>query len=183
MRGTVPGLASAFPIVEGLPALFQEDELAQRLTGALDEVLAPAIATVDNLSAYLDPALTPDDFLDWLGGWVAALLDETWPIERRRAFVTQAADLHRRRGTVAGLADHVRVFTDGDVEVLENGGASWSSTSGGALPGGPARSLHVRVTVRKTSDVDSARLEALVAAAKPAHLGHTVEVVAAAPSA
>ncbi len=97
--------------------------------------------------------------------------------------MTQAADLHRRRGTVAGLADHVRVFTDGDVEVLENGGASWSSTSGGALPGGPARSLHVRVTVRKTSDVDSARLEALVAAAKPAHLGHTVEVVAAAPSA
>jgi hypothetical protein len=44
----------------------------------------------------------------------------------------------------------------------------------------------VRVTVRKTSDVDVARLDALVAAAKPAHLGHTVEVVAAgrpAPSA
>jgi phage tail-like protein len=179
MRGTVPGLASAFPIGATLPALYQEDDLTRRLTAALDEVLAPAVSTIDNLSAYLDPALTPDDFLEWLGGWVAALLDETWPIERRRAFVAQAADLHRRRGTIAGLADHVRVFTDGEVEVRESGGASWSATSGGALPGAPARSLHVRVTVRKASDVDAPRLDALVAAAKPAHLGHTVEVVAA----
>ena len=179
MRGTVPDLGSAFPIVGSLPALYQEDELTRRLTSALDEVLAPAISTVDNLSAYLDPALTPDDFLEWLGGWVAALLDETWPIERRRAFVAQAADLHRRRGTLAGLADHVRVFTDGEVQVREDGGVSWSATSGGSLPGGPARSLHVRVTVRSTSDVDTARLDALVAAAKPAHLRHTVEVVAA----
>jgi phage tail-like protein len=179
MRGAVPGLASAFPIVETLPALYQEDELTRRLTAALDEVLAPAISTVDNLSAYLDPSLTPDDFLEWLGGWVAALLDETWPIERRRAFVAQAADLHRRRGTVAGLADHVRVFTDGQVEIVEQGGATWSATHGGALPGGPARTLHVRVTAARASDVDAARLDALVAAAKPAHLRHTVEVVAA----
>jgi phage tail-like protein len=179
----VPGLASAFPIVETLPALYQEDDLTRRLTDALDEVLAPAISTVDNLSAYLDPSLTPDDFLEWLGGWVAALLDETWPIERRRAFVAQAADLHRRRGTLAGLADHVRVFTDGLVEIVEPGGATWSATNGGTLPGGSARTLHVRVTVATSSDVDPARLDALVAAAKPAHLRHTVEVVTAARSA
>jgi phage tail-like protein len=179
VRGLVPGLLSAHPIVETLPALYQEDDLARRLTRALDEVLAPAISTIDNLGAYLDPALTPDDFLEWLGSWVAALLDETWPIERRRAFVAQAADLHRRRGTVAGLADHVRVFTDGEVHITESGGAAWSATSGGMPPGSPQRSLHVRVTVRAPSDVDVARLDALVAGAKPAHLGHTVEVVAA----
>lgn len=179
MRGTVPGLASAFPVARTLPALYQEDDLTVRLTGALDEVLAPAISTIDNLSAYLDPALTPDDFLEWLGGWVAALLDETWPIERRRAFVAQAADLHRRRGTLGGLADHVRVFTDGEVAVVEGGGAAWSATSGGSLPGSATRSVHVRVTVARPTDVDAARLDALVGAAKPAHLGHTVEVVAA----
>ncbi|MCC6832932.1 MAG: phage tail protein [Thermoleophilia bacterium] len=179
MRGTVPGLLSAFPIGATLPALYQEDDLARRLTAAFDEVLAPAISTIDNLGAYLDPALTPDDFLEWLGGWVAALLDETWPMARRRAFVAQAADLHRRRGTVGGLADHIRVFTDGEVDIREGGGVAWSATSGGALPGGPTRSLHVRVTVPRAADVDPARLEALVAAAKPAHLGHTVEVVTA----
>jgi len=182
MRGAVPGLASAFPIAEMLPALYQDDDLACRLTAAFDEVLAPAISTIDNLGAYLDPALTPDDFLEWLGGWVAALLDETWPMERRRAFVAQAADLHRRRGTLAGLADHVRVFTDGEVEIVEGGGVAWSATSGGTLPGSPARSVHVRVRVARPGEVDAGRLDALVAAAKPAHLGHTVEVVAAAPS-
>ncbi|MFN8518214.1 MAG: phage tail protein [Chloroflexota bacterium] len=178
MRTHVPGLVSPFPIVETLPALYQEDDLARRLTAALDEVLAPAISTIDNLGAYLDPALTPDDFLEWLGGWVAALLDETWPMERRRAFVAQAADLHRRRGTLGGLADHVRVFTDGEVEIRE-GAAPPGRRRAGALPGGPTRSLHVRVTVPRAADVDAARLDALVAAAKPAHLGHTVEVVAA----
>lgn len=183
MRGAVPGLASAFPILETLPALYQDDDLARRLTAALDGVLAPAISTIDNLGAYLDPALTPDDFLEWLGGWVAALLDETWPMERRRAFVARAVDLHRRRGTLGGLADHVRVFTGGEVEIREGGGAAWSATSGGALPGSPARSLHVRVTVPHAGDVDAARLDALVGAAKPAHLGHTVEVVAAGRSA
>jgi phage tail-like protein len=173
------GLASPRPLIGTLPALYQEDSFTQRFTTAFDEVLAPIFTTIDNIGAYLDPALTPPDFLDWLGGWVAALLDETWPIERRRAFVAQAADLHRRRGTLAGLTDHIRIFTDGDVQVLESGGAAWSQASGGALPGGGRPGLHVRVAVRRASDVDPVRLDALVAAAKPAHLGHTVEVVVA----
>ena len=75
----------------------------------------PSGPTLDNFGAYLDPALTPDDFLDWLGGWVGVALDETWPIERRRAFVAQAADLYRLRGTRAGLAAHVQIFTGGEV--------------------------------------------------------------------
>ena len=176
-RAAVAGLGSPVPFIETLPTLYQEDLFTQRFTQAFDEVLAPVWSTIDNIGAYLDPALTPPDFLDWLGGWVAALLDETWPIERRRAFVAQAADLHRRRGTLAGLTDHIRIFTDGDVEVVENGGAAWSQASGGALPGTAKPGLHVRVAVARATDVDPVRLDALVAAAKPAHLGHTVEVV------
>jgi phage tail-like protein len=178
-RAGVAGLGSPRPFIETLPALYQEDPFTQRFTGAFDDVLAPIWSTIDNIGAYLDPALTPPDFLDWLGGWVAALLDETWPIERRRAFVAQAADLHRRRGTLAGLTDHIRVFTDGEVQVVENGGAAWSQASGGPLPGTARPALHVRVAVARAADVDPARLDALVAAAKPAHLGHTVEVVVA----
>jgi len=178
-RVALPDLGTPRPFIDTLPALYQEDPFTQRFTQAFDEVLAPIWSTIDNIGAYLDPALTPPDFLDWLGGWVAALLDETWPIERRRAFVARAADLHRRRGTLAGLSDHIRIFTDGDVQVIENGGAAWSTASGGPLPGSARPNLHVRVAVRRASDVDPVRLDALVAAAKPAHLGHTVEVVVA----
>ena len=127
-RGLVAGLPTSQPLIGTLPGLYHDDELARGLTAAFDDVLAPVLSTLDNIEAYLDPALTPEDFLDWLGGWVGLLLDETWPIERRRAFVAVAAQLYRNRGTVAGLAMHVRLFSAGEVEVSDSGGSAWSST-------------------------------------------------------
>ena len=92
-RGLVEGYGVPWPLIEHLPGLYQDDMLARELTSAFDEVLAPALGTIDNFSAYLDPALTPEDFLDWLAGWVGLLPDENWPIERRRAIVALAAQL------------------------------------------------------------------------------------------
>jgi phage tail-like protein len=178
MRGMVEGLVSPHPLGAGLPALYQEDTFAQGLTGALDEVLAPIFATLDGLPAYLDPAIAPADFLDWLSGWVGVTLDETWPLERRRQLVADAAQLYRSRGTVAGLAAQVAIYTGGDVAVEDNGAAAWSGTSGGTVPGKAAPLLKVRVSVEDPNAVSLARLEALVATAKPAHVPHTIEVVA-----
>jgi phage tail-like protein len=177
-NGTVAGLASPHPLIEGMPGLYQDDDFTQRWLSAMDEALAPVFLALESMPAYLDPELTPDDFLDWLAGWVGVLLDENWPIERRRAFVAQAAELYRLRGTASGLAAHVRVFTGGDVQILETGGASWSSVSGGELPGGPGYRIEVRVSGSDTP-VDEARLNALVATAKPAHVVHKVRVSAA----
>ena len=177
MRGMVAGLVSPHPLGAGLPALYQEDTFAQGLTSALDEVLAPIFATLDGLPAYLDPAIAPADFLDWLSGWVGVTLDETWPLERRRQLVADAAQLYRSRGTVAGLAAQVAIYTGGEVAVEDNGAAAWSGTSGGSVPGKVAPLLKVRVTVDDPNAVSLARLEALVATAKPAHVPHTIEVV------
>lgn len=177
MRGMIAGLASPHPLGASLPALYQEDAFAQRLTGALDEVLAPIFSSLDTLHAYLDPALAPDDFLDWLAGWVGVTLDETWPIERRRRLVADATQLYRSRGTVAGLAAQVAIYTGGDVAVEDNGAAAWSATAGGKVPGSAAASLSVRVTVDDPNAISLARLEAVVATAKPAHVPHTITVV------
>ena len=177
MRGMIAGLANPHPLGASLPALYQEDAFAQRLTGALDEVLAPIFSSLDTLHAYLDPALAPDDFLDWLAGWVGVTLDETWPIERRRQLVADATQLYRSRGTVAGLAAQVAIYTGGDVAVEDNGAAAWSATAGGKVPGSAAPSLSVRVTVDDPNAVSLARLEAVVATAKPAHVPHTITVV------
>lgn len=173
----VAGLVSPHPLGAALPALYQEDAFAQRLTGALDEVLAPIFASLDGLSSYLDPALAPDDFLEWLAGWVGVSLDETWPIERRRQLVADATQLYRSRGTVAGLAAQVAIYTGGEVVVEDNGAAGWSAKAGGTVPGTAAPSLRVRVTVDDPNSVSLARLEAVVATAKPAHVPHTIEVV------
>ncbi|NJD29044.1 MAG: phage tail protein I [Chloroflexi bacterium] len=174
MRGLVDELAAPRPLIESLPGIYQEDDLARLLTSVFDDALAPVLCTIDNLPSYLDPALTPDDFLDWLAGWVGVLPDETWPVERRRALVALAVQLHRRRGTAAGMAMHVRLLGAADVEVEDSGGAIWSKTPGAKPPGDGTRSVTVKVTPPKKGQLDSARIEALVASLKPAHVVHRV---------
>ena len=140
-------------------------------------MLAPVLSTLDNLYAYLDPALAPDDFLDWLAGWVGLALDESWDEERRRAIVARAVPLYRLRGTVAGLVGHVEIQTGGSVEIVENGATGWSVDPGGELPGSPEPLVVVRVTVPDPKAIDTQRLDSLVAAAKPAHVMHRIEIV------
>ena len=59
--------------------MYQDDSFALGFTAALDEVLAPVFNSLDNLDSYLDPELSPEDFLDWLAGWLGLVLDEDWP--------------------------------------------------------------------------------------------------------
>ncbi len=179
MRGLVPGLVTPHPIGQTLPALYQDDDLAQRLVSAMDSELAPIFASLDGFEAYLDPAYAPEDFLDWLGGWVGVTLDQTWPLERRRMMVASAVDLFRLRGTAGGLASQIAIYTGGQVEIIESGAAGWSKAPSAAIPGDATPSLLVRVTVHDSKKVSAARLDALVAAAKPAHIPHAVEIVEA----
>ena len=179
MRGTVDTLATPHPMGPSMPALYQEDPFAQAFLGALDKVLAPVAGTLDNLDAYLDPYLAPDDFLAWLGLWVGMAVDDSWTIERRREAVARAVDLYRLRGTATGLAEQIEIHTGGNVEILENGGTAWSVDAGGELPGSPKPLLVVRIQVDDPKAVDGGRIEALVAASKPAHVEHRVEIVKA----
>jgi phage tail-like protein len=183
MRGLVADLPSPHPLGHALPAVYQEeDAFTMRLTEALDEVLAPVLATLDNLPAYFDPRLTPEDFLGWLAGWVAFELDEAWDEERRRSAVTAAVDLLRRRGTAAGLADEVRLVTGAEVEVVENGGTAWSLDPMSPMVGSAEPGLVVRIITSDPASVDIERVGRVVLAAKPAHVPHRVEVVDATPA-
>jgi phage tail-like protein len=176
-RGVVASLASPHPLGQFLPSLYQEDDFAQRFLSAFDAALAPIFATLDNLNAYLDPWLAPEDFLDWLGSWFGLALDEAWSVERRRALVANAFEFYRMRGTSNGLKAHVEVFTGGTVEITDTGGLATSSTAGAPFPGSPNFAVLVRVEVDDPTSMNMARLEALVAAAKPAHVTHKIQVV------
>jgi phage tail-like protein len=184
-------LINPHPLAETLPGVYRDawiderrrtarEPFGPRFISALDTVLAPVLATLDNLDAYLDAGTTPEDFLAWLGEWVAASVDAGWPEDRRRAFVGQAAELYRRRGTAAGLRDHVQIHTGGMVEIVENGASSWSAKPDGKLPGSPEPVVVVRVTVDDPDSIDRTKLEAMVHASKPAHVVHRVEVIGSA---
>ena len=177
MRGTVESLPTPHPMGPALPALYQDDPFAQSFVSALDTVLAPIVGTLDNLDTYLDPYLTPDDFLVWLATWVGVTVDDSWTTERRREAVARAVELYRLRGTATGLAEQIEIHTGGRVEIVENGGTAWSIDPGGELPGSPKPLVVVRVHVDDPKSVDGGRIDALVAAAKPAHVEHRVEIV------
>jgi phage tail-like protein len=176
MRGTVEDLAMPYPLATLLPAVLQEDEFAVRWTAGLDAVLAVAVSTLDCISAYVDPATAPEDFLEWLAEWFGIALDEGLPIDHRRVAVAGAVPLHRARGTLAGLRARLALASGCEVEVSDNGGVAWSQSPDSELPGDPAPSLRV-VVLARGADVNARVLTELIAADKPAHVPHQLEVV------
>ncbi|MDT0399819.1 MULTISPECIES: phage tail protein [Streptomyces] len=179
-RAAIPGLPSRYPIGGQLPALYADDDFAQRFTAGLDTVLAPVFSTLDNLPAYLDPRVAPVDFLVWLASWVGAADDPQWPEERRREAVARAVELHRWRGTRRGLVEALRLALGVDAEVTGDGGAVWSSTAASGLPPEPPAEVLVRVRAPGAVDVD--RVHEIVRAMSPVHTAFRVEVLAAPPS-
>jgi phage tail-like protein len=174
VRGMVEGLESPVPVAGRLPVVLQDDDFLQRFVGAFDDMLAPVFLTLDSLACYLDPQLAPDDFLEWLCGWVGIEPDQTWTTQRRRDIVARAAAVHRWRGTARGVAEAVRLVVDGEVEVTDSGGSAWSPAPNGRLPGSATPSL--TVVVRGSGPVDRRRVERVIASVKAAHVPHTLDV-------
>jgi phage tail-like protein len=182
MRGMIPGLDNPYPLLHGLPAVYHDDDFTPRFVSAFDDVVAPLLATLDNLDAYLDPHLCPPDFLPWLAGWVGLELDPNWSLEQQRRLVSTAVEVARWHGTRRGVVALVCRYTDVDpdaVEVSDSGGVTWSATAGGTPPGDDTSSMSVRVRVPDPDRVDADRLRRLVAGAVPAHVTSTLEVTGA----
>jgi phage tail-like protein len=176
MRAAIPGLDSPYPLGTLLPAIYQSDPAAMRWTAGFDDVLAPVISTLDCLRAYIDPMLAPDDFVLWLAGWFETTLDENWPLDRQRAAVANSVVLYRQAGTVAGLRALVELVTGGAVEVSDSGGVAWSQAPNTPPPGQDEPSVTVKVAAPAGDPLALKALNELVAAAKPAHVAHRVEV-------
>lgn len=175
-RLAIDGLSTGAPLLDGLPAVFHEDDLLGRMLEGYDEVLAPIHAVVRDLDAYFDPAICPTDFLEWLATWLGVELNARWPLQRRRELLRRAVEVHRMRGTAWGVSNAVELYTGIEPEIAENGAAVASAAPGGDLPG--QRRLGLSVTVTTSSpDIEVDVVDRIVAATKPAHVPHQVSVV------
>ncbi|CAM5283695.1 phage tail protein [Streptomyces californicus] len=98
------------------------------------------------------------------------------PPELRRAAVRGAVARHARRGTVGGLAEALRLETGAEAEIVESGGTAWSTGPGTPLPGQARAWVTVRLRAAG-GEGDRARLEELIDAEVPAHVGYTLELL------
>src|SRR5262245_692670 len=176
-RGTIEDLPVPVALGRQLPAIYQDlDSNVMRLTEAFDLLLAPAWLVLDNVDAYFDPAVAPDDFVTMLAGWVGLEIDKNWRDEQLRHLVARAVELYRWRGTLRGVKALVEAYTGVEPEVVDTGATAWSAAAGSPMPGRPNLAVQVRVRLPRDANEDLARLTRLIAENVPAHVRITVEI-------
>ena len=115
-------------LFESLPAIYRRDGrdgFVYRLLSLFGDVLAELEDKVDGIHNYLSADRAPEGFLPWLASWVALVLDETWPVEKRRRLIKETVNLYRWRGTIHGLKTFVEIYTGMTPEIIEHFKAGW----------------------------------------------------------
>jgi phage tail-like protein len=168
--------ATAYELGRSLPGLYHDDEVIQDMCAAVDRMLAPVVGTLDSAAAYLDPEPTREDMVDWLATWVGLDVDRGPMPRDRRRFIKNAVALHARRGTPDGVVAGVQMWFGTTPLVRESGGMGWSLDPNAPLPGTATPELVVTLRVPEPSVIDRRVLDGVVAALKPAHVPHRVEV-------
>lgn len=67
---------------------------------------------IERITQYIDPEGVPNEYLSWLGSWLAVEFDERWPAEAKREFLARAPTLFTLRGTKEGLGRTMRLYLD-----------------------------------------------------------------------
>ena len=152
-------------------------EGAGRRAGA-ERYFDPGLRPGRTRAAPLEEA--PEDFLDWLSTWVALSLRADVSEDMQRELIAKAVSLYRMRGTKAGLAELIRIYTGMGVKLTEFRGnfqleASSQLDVDTILGGGTPFYFHVEVALpketRTAQEISRLRglLEAIIDAEKPAH--------------
>ncbi len=185
-----PGLLMSF-----LPAIYAGDDFMRRFLFIFEDTLKPLLRQVDSLHYYFNPLFTPPEMLDWLAGWVSLVMDESWPLEKRRKLVHAAVDLYGRRGTKAGLTEYIQLYTGVEPHITEyvDGMTLGSETQLGIntmIAGRETFSFTVTLNLSNIEQAEMSRIEAkvrqIIEAEKPAHTAYRLVIIskaAASPSA
>ena len=165
-----------------LPALFSEDEFMGRFLKIFESILTPIEEVIEYIHLYFDPKIAPEGLLQWLASWVNLVLDEGWPLEKRRQLIGSAVELYRLRGTRQGLTEYLRIYTGVLPVITEQmagfklGEASqlgWSTMLGE----GQDHCFTVSLELDESSWVDLERVRAIIESEKPAHAAYHLDIV------
>lgn len=165
-----------------LPGIYREHEFMGRFLRIFESILSPIEGVIDHVEDYFDPKMAPGQLLPWLASWVDLVLDEGWPLEKRRQLIGSAVELYQLRGTRRGLSEYLRIYTGVEPTIVEHFGGiklgehsqlGWSTILGD----GRDHCFTVTLDVDDVSAVDVDKVVAIIEAEKPAHAGYDLRIV------
>jgi phage tail-like protein len=90
-------------------------DFLERLLGNVEGVLTALEDRVAAAHVASDPAVVPEEALDWLGGWIGVAFDPALPEGRRREWLSRSNELARYHGTRHGLRLALDIASGGAV--------------------------------------------------------------------
>jgi phage tail-like protein len=113
-----------------LPGIYQEDEASrdflERFLSLFETFFFNLEDEIFSVTKYLDVIATPhgdspeNDFLSWLGSWLAVAFDENWCAAKKREFLKAVPQLYKKRGTRAGLQEFIKIYTGKEPIIVES---------------------------------------------------------------
>lgn len=101
---------------EYLPSVYREDDRSasflDRFLANLEGLYTVLEGHVELAEVLFDSRTAPPDYLEWLAGWLGAMLDPAWNDGRRRLFLDHAELMFRWRGTQIGMRAAIRLSID-----------------------------------------------------------------------
>ena len=141
-------------LVQYLPTLY-DVPFVHRFLALFESLLSPLMWTAANVDAYLDPHMTPADFLPWLAGLYGFEFDHTWTEAQRRQLVQALPIIFRLWGTKQALQTTLEIYTGKQVSIIDD--ATQAS-----------HAFKVILNVRETAEHGPA-IRRLILSQKPAH--------------
>ncbi len=174
-----PAVSGRRYLRDNLPGLYVDGDFGMRFVGALEAVLDPLVAALDNLPEHFDPAYAPRDVLDLLIDWLGLERDETRSGEERRRIVSMAPELMRRRGTCEGLELSLALAFPGiPLRVQDGGSVSWSLDAADADSEPDQPSSFIVFCDTPLPEARLAAVARVIDQCKPAHVTYRLRVKA-----
>lgn len=178
-----------------LPAVFAEaidklrDEEEQhpffeRFLLGFEDASRPLQKTLSRMDELFGAYTTPPEYLLWLGAWVCAQVDESWPEMRRRRLIREAVELYRWRGTRRGLSRYIEIYAGVTPEIVDQPvkgmRLSPETKMGGKdtiLGDVPFHTFVVTVATPDPTQLNEQVLHDIISYEKPAHTAYSLRVV------
>ena len=114
--------------LDWLPAIYQQQpqrDFLERYLALNASVLGEVESEITGLSRLFDPYAARDEgfpsWLEWLSGWLAFDLKESWTDAEKRKNLAEAFALYNWRGTIEGLRRYLKIYAGVNARITEAG--------------------------------------------------------------